>query len=105
MAILRDDDKVYFYDSHCRGPKGGTSINGTACVMSFDATYAPNNISSLVHRNVQPKSAVPNNQRGVIIEFENNVNQTTTQTLQSLVQVTAGIIRILHNANYTARYR
>ena len=63
MAMTRANDKVYYFDSHSRGPKGGTASNGVACILSFDVTDASKEISQLLHRNVQPKGTLPNDER------------------------------------------
>ena len=63
MALMDFDGVTYLYDSHCRGPKGRVSSTGFACVLYFEGDDAAKQISSLVHRNNQPKTSVPNDER------------------------------------------
>ncbi|CAG7815363.1 unnamed protein product, partial [Allacma fusca] len=56
MALVIEDNYLYFFDSHSRGPKGGVSLNGSSCVLKYELTSAKS-LSTLVHKNVQPRSS------------------------------------------------
>jgi len=52
MGMYKDSEHLYFFDSHCRGSKGGTAQRGTACVMKYELNLAPSKLSTLINRNI-----------------------------------------------------
>lgn len=56
MGIFVEQDYVFLFDSHSRGPAGWCSENGTACVIKYPTMVAPTEMSTLIHRNVQPRN-------------------------------------------------
>ena len=60
MGLYKDEHFAYLFDSHSRGPNGGTCSNnphGKACVLKYALVEAASKISHLVHYNVQRKTA------------------------------------------------
>lgn len=55
MAIMKYVGNVYLFDSHSRGPHGRVAVNGLACIIEFEISFAAAEISKLVHRNLEPK--------------------------------------------------
>jgi len=53
MGIFKDSEHLYFFDSHCRGSKGGTAQRGTACILKYELNVAASKLSTLINRNIQ----------------------------------------------------
>jgi hypothetical protein len=60
MSLLKNEGSIYYFDSHSRGPSGGISSNGAACVIRFEISNAPQQISLLLHVLYQSKSDIVN---------------------------------------------
>jgi len=70
MGIYKDLEHLYFFDSHCRGSKGGTAQRGTACILKYNLNVAASKLSTLINRNIQITN-IPDDivQREIILAF------------------------------------
>lgn len=57
VAVYKENDAVYWFDSHSCGESGGSAANGKACIIKYtNLDVVPAELSKLLHRNCQPKS-------------------------------------------------
>jgi hypothetical protein len=56
ISLFKDSDSVFIFDSHSRGPSGGVSSDGLACIIQFPMSSAAQQVSDLLHLNYQTKA-------------------------------------------------
>jgi hypothetical protein len=58
MGLIEIQNRIYIFDSHSRGAKGVMSCNGLSCIIEYPRCIAVDEISKLVHRNLEPKANI-----------------------------------------------
>ncbi len=54
--MIKENDDLYFFDSHSRSPQGKSSKNGKACIIKFNNNNKIANLTEHICKFIDPKN-------------------------------------------------